>query len=474
MVEMTAPLAIDIRNLRKTYQLFDSPLRLTSHVLGLDRLWKPPPGRVKTFVALDDVTFSVRRGERVAILGRNGAGKSTLLKAIAGLCKPTAGSTTVNGVVQVLAAGAQTMLAEMTGRENIESALLYGGLAGKRLEEAVADVIEFVELGEFLDQPFGNYSLGMQARTQFAVATAIHPDILLVDELLGAGDGYFSAKSAERMNALMRSGATILMVSHSPQAILQYCDRAIWLRGGSAVRDGPAADVLAAYESDMQLASEANVGAVAMDTGLHATDVFCLPPALCTSFVARHVTEAEPLEPGCQGIPVKGNRQAGLQVVSYPGQGALRITQVDWSSIPTGSGGFRVGAELRVKVSLCAAAAYTGAVRCRVLVYSLSGRRCADLIGDSIPVSLQSGESTEAVYSVPRLTLGTAHYLLSVLIEEATTDSSDPPRHDLWSMCGAIGYEPCNDSDPPNVHLDGLWRYGDAAESKPARLSAVQ
>lgn len=200
------------------------------------------------FHALHDINFTIARGERIGLVGRNGAGKTTLLKLITDNFEPSSGRVLVNGSVQALMQLGLGFHPEFSGLENIRSALSYNGLVGKELEEAVEDVIDFVELGDFLNQPLKTYSLGMNARLQFAAATAIRPDILLVDEVLSAGDSYFSAKSAFRMDKLAKSGCTLILVSHSWQQIQQYCNRCIWLLDGRVHMDGPTHEVMAKYE----------------------------------------------------------------------------------------------------------------------------------------------------------------------------------------------------------------------------------
>ena len=161
------------------------------------------------------MSLVVRRGERIGVIGRNGAGKTTLLKLITGNFAPTRGTVVVNGSVQALINIGLGFHPEFTGYENIRASLVYNGLAEAELDAAVADIVDFVELDEYLHQPIKTYSLGMQSRLYFATATAIRPDILIIDEVLGAGDAYFSAKSADRMKRLTSSGSTLLLVSHS-------------------------------------------------------------------------------------------------------------------------------------------------------------------------------------------------------------------------------------------------------------------
>ena len=232
------------------YKIFPTQLDNVLDALGLARL--RPWRRVKPqeFWALRAIELEITAGSRVGIIGRNGAGKSTLLKLITGNVAPTEGHIEVNGDVQALLEAGAGFHPEFTGYENIRASLTYQGLTLTEIEAAVAEIAEFTELGgQFLSQPFKTYSLGMQARLVFATATAIKPHILIVDEILGAGDAYFAGKSSERMKELVEdSGATVLLVSHSLEQVARYCDESIWIERGRIVMRGPSLEVINAYE----------------------------------------------------------------------------------------------------------------------------------------------------------------------------------------------------------------------------------
>jgi len=232
----------------KIYRLFDSIGDHIWSLTGLDRyrFWRKT--KFKEFPAIADLTFSIRSGERVGIVGRNGAGKTTLLKILSGALAPTSGSVHIDGPVQALMQIGLGFHPDFSGYDNMRSSLIYNGLDAEQTKRAVEEIVDFVELGDFLHQPFKTYSLGMRSRLQFATATAIHPDILVIDEVLGAGDAYFSAKSADRVKRLTGSGCTLFLVSHGMQQVLQFCDRVLWLDSGKLVMDGPALDVVNAYE----------------------------------------------------------------------------------------------------------------------------------------------------------------------------------------------------------------------------------
>jgi lipopolysaccharide transport system ATP-binding protein len=220
--------------------------------LGVSRLLGRPVRERVDFDALHNVTFEVPRGGRYGLIGRNGAGKTTLLKLIAGNFAPTTGSIEVNGSVQALMIMGQGFHPEYSGRDNILASLQYNGLTRPQYRAAIEEIIDFCELGAFIDQPFRTYSSGMQSRLMFAVATAIKPDILIVDEVLGAGDAYFIAKSRARVDRLTSDGSTLLLVSHSMAQVLELCERVVWLDAGRVRQIGNAFEVVKAYEEWMQ------------------------------------------------------------------------------------------------------------------------------------------------------------------------------------------------------------------------------
>jgi lipopolysaccharide transport system ATP-binding protein len=245
---MREPLAIRLQNVSKIYKLHGSQSDQLIDVLGLQRFGIKAKKPSKEFAALSDISLEVPRGHRIGIVGRNGAGKTTLLKLICGNFAPTSGEVEVNGTVQALMNIGLGFHPEYTGRENVEASLQYNGLARDEYQKAMEGIIDFCELGDFLDQPFKTYSLGMQARLMFASATAISPDILIVDEVLGAGDAYFVAKSKIRVQRMIEAGCTMLLVSHSMQQVLELCDEAIWLDGGQIRMRGESLLVVKAYE----------------------------------------------------------------------------------------------------------------------------------------------------------------------------------------------------------------------------------
>lgn len=203
--------------------------------------------KFEEFWALKDVSFSIGEGETVGIIGLNGSGKSTLLKVIAGVLKPAKGHVSVYGNVAPLIELGAGFDPDLSARENI---FLNGAVLGynrKRMQHLFEEIVEFSELRDFLDVPVKNFSSGMQARLGFAIATAVIPDILIVDEVLGVGDYKFQRKCHKRMQEIISSGATVLFVSHSIDQVKNICARAIWIDNGRIVMDGSADEVCDSY-----------------------------------------------------------------------------------------------------------------------------------------------------------------------------------------------------------------------------------
>lgn len=222
---------------QKVDNLKDYMVKLAKHELKYHEFW-----------ALKDITFQVNRGERLGILGLNGAGKSTLLKIIAGVLKPSEGSVTMKGrIVPLLELGAG-FDAQYTGAENI---FLYGAMLGYQkdfLKEKFNEIVEFSELGDFINVPLKNYSSGMKARLGFSIATIVEPEILILDEVLSVGDAKFKKKSEKKIKAMFERGVTVLFVSHSIGQIRSLCDKAIILEKGHLIAQGDVETVSAIYE----------------------------------------------------------------------------------------------------------------------------------------------------------------------------------------------------------------------------------
>lgn len=202
----------------------------------------------RKFYALKNINFEVKKGEHLAILGLNGAGKSTLLKTIVGVYKPTSGSVEKCGVIAPLLELGAGFDGNYTGKENI---YLYGAILGydrNYIDNKFDEIVEFSELGHFIDVPVKNYSSGMKARLGFSIATAVEPDVLILDEVLSVGDASFRKKSLNKVKSMFESGVTVLFVSHSIEQVRAICDKAILLQKGEIIAQGSIEEVIPVYE----------------------------------------------------------------------------------------------------------------------------------------------------------------------------------------------------------------------------------
>lgn len=200
------------------------------------------------FRALDDISLRINKGERVGLIGLNGAGKSTLLRVISGIFQPSKGSVEILGRVSPLLDFATGLELHHTGLENIRIRLMFLGEPLEKIDELIEEIIEFSELGEFIHMPARMYSTGMFMRLAFAISTAINPEILVADEVIGAGDAQFVEKAKRRLEEFLSGERTTVLSSHSVDLIRNFCDRVIWLHHGKIIADGNCDEVLKDYE----------------------------------------------------------------------------------------------------------------------------------------------------------------------------------------------------------------------------------
>jgi len=250
---------IHAQGLGKRYELFDQPADRLKHLL-----WGRWRAYGRTFWALQDVNFSVGRGEVVGLVGRNGAGKSTLLQLVCGTVQPTAGVLEVNGRIAALLELGAGFNPDFSGIENVYLNAALLGMARADVDARLDDILAFADIGKFVHQPVKTYSSGMFVRLAFAVATAMDPEVLVIDEALSVGDGAFARKSFERVMQMRERGAAVLFCSHSMYHVQALCDRALWLEGGRVRMYDSAARVTSAYETALVAESADHVNAPAV------------------------------------------------------------------------------------------------------------------------------------------------------------------------------------------------------------------
>ncbi len=244
-------IAIRVQNLSKCYQIYDQPrdrlkqfvLPRASRMAGLQ-----PKQYFREFWALNDISFEVKKGETVGIIGRNGSGKSTLLQMICGTLTPTSGNIQTNGRIAALLELGSGFNPEFTGRENVYMNAAVLGLNREEVETRFDDIAAFADIGQFIDQPVKAYSSGMVVRLAFAVAINVDPEILIVDEALSVGDELFQRKCFSRIEAIKNNGATILFVSHSGGTIVELCDRAVLMDSGEKLVVGMPKQIVGRYQ----------------------------------------------------------------------------------------------------------------------------------------------------------------------------------------------------------------------------------
>lgn len=237
-----AEVAISVNNVSKMYKLYDNPMDRLKESLGLSRKKK-----YKEHYALNDVSFQVRKGETVGIIGTNGSGKSTILKIITGVLNPTQGRVVVDGRISALLELGAGFNGEYSGIENVYLNGTMIGFSKEEIDAKLQDILDFADIGDFVNQPVKTYSSGMFVRLAFAVAINIEPEILIVDEALSVGDVFFQAKCYRKFEEFKEMGKTILFVSHDLSSIGKYCDRVVLLNKGKKLAEGDAKEMVNLY-----------------------------------------------------------------------------------------------------------------------------------------------------------------------------------------------------------------------------------
>ncbi len=236
--------ALEIKNLEKKYKIYSKPSDRLKEIITRKPLHKD-------FTALNNISFNISHGEKIGIVGDNGAGKSTLLKILARTLTPTSGSIKINGNVAALLELGAGFHPEFTGRQNIYINASLLGLGSKQTAKIEKDIIEFSELGDFIDMPVKTYSSGMYVRLAFSIATSVNPDILIVDEALSVGDQYFQRKCIERMNSFCKSGKTIIFCSHNFYQLQELCEQGIWLHKGNIKLKSNMKKIVSEYQAHL-------------------------------------------------------------------------------------------------------------------------------------------------------------------------------------------------------------------------------
>ncbi len=408
--------ALRFTNVGKTFPLYETPGQRALDAFGFYRLLpRALRPRFPSFDALADISFSVEKGERVGVIGRNGAGKTSLLKLVTDNFKPSRGTIERNGSVHSLMQTGIGFSNEMTGRENIDAALAYNGIPESDMPRVVDEIIDFCELGDHLDQPLKTYSLGMGSRLQFAVATAVDPDILIIDEILGAGDVYFTHKSAARMKGFVQRGATMLIVSHSMQQILEFCDRVIWLDRGRLVMDGPALEVIDAYEVYLERLSR---------LGISSED------------------PQSRFEPPASSGEMKTRLGDGRYVYRWPGKKGVKIDSLSLENERGPTASFRPGEPLKVSLSIMAEEAGDYFCRYVITLWTAAGRRVGRIENEADRFTLAAGERRSIRFETPAQVLTRGRYFVSFSVYDVDRHGSSAGQEARYDVLAhALDFE---------------------------------
>ena len=347
-------IAIQVSNLSKCYQIYNSPRdRLKQFVVPrIQRLaGKAPKQYYSEFWALKDVSFEVKKGETVGIIGRNGSGKSTLLQLICGTLNPTGGSIQTQGRIAALLELGSGFNPEFTGRENVYMNAAVLGLAAEEVNARFDDIASFADIGDFIEQPVKTYSSGMFVRLAFAVNIMSTPEIMIVDEALAVGDMAFQAKCMTALNRIQDRGATVLFVSHDIGALKSLCSRGVYLEHGIVQAIGPAGDVAEIYVRKMREEMNAE----------HCKHAHAAP-----EFVPENteITAATLQSLDKSGIVLKRSDEFDKRVAAFRyGAGGARITYVELLNMdnePIQSVEFNQEVKIRIHVEASDGADYFG------------------------------------------------------------------------------------------------------------------
>lgn len=329
--EQSNSMAIKVENLSKCYHIYDQPRdRLKQMILPrLQRLVGMRPRRYyREFWALQDISFEVKKGETVGIVGRNGSGKSTLLQMICGTLNPTSGEVLTNGRIAALLELGSGFNPEFTGRENVYLNGAVLGLSRDEIDERFDEIVAFADIGNFIEQPVKTYSSGMMVRLAFAVAVNVAPDILIVDEALAVGDWLFQKRCFQKIEQLVSNGTTLLFVSHDQESVRTLTHRALLLAHGQSLAWGTSSEVVLEYRKLLHEEESAYFTAL-----LNETETMTDIPS----------SAAEPVE-----TPERTNTRSGLMEF---GDGHARITGVRvFNSVGEECSSFYPGEQLRINV----------------------------------------------------------------------------------------------------------------------------
>ncbi|MGD9601778.1 MAG: ABC transporter ATP-binding protein [Gammaproteobacteria bacterium] len=434
--------AVRCRDVSKSYPLIDDAFSGLSYLVRYALGETNSAERVNHVKALRSIDLDIKRGERVGLIGRNGSGKTTFLKLLSGQLPPTSGELRVNGGMYYLGAGTIGLDPELTGRQGISAFLVERGTPSNALPEILEELESFLELHEYFDQPIKHYSLGMRARTEFAAATAITADIILVDEILGAGDMFWAEKCSRRMERLCAQGRTMLIVSHSLGQILRFCDRAVWIDVGRIVMDGPVQTVVRRYEAFLE-----NLSWKTADLDDKAFDAASL---------AHELTDVQ--------LP-----RSNVSVMRWPARGDVLIEGIWINDSSNTSVTSAAGMPVRIRIALECIRGGQYALRYLITFWTLNGKRVGIVENEVDRVVLKSTEKHEVEVTIGGGNIGPGIYAVTVSLFQVSEAGSSANEYDARQDMIYKSYTlliehqaSTNDWRPPAIHTVSIATKSDA------------
>ncbi len=400
--------AIEVRGLGKSYQLYEKPVhRMLQSLVGKRRRF------YREFWALREVDFTVRRGETLGIVGRNGAGKSTLLQLIAGTLRATEGSVAVRGRVAALLELGSGFNPEFTGRQNVYLNASILGLSRAEIDARIGDILNYADIGDFVDQPVRNYSTGMVMRLAFAVVVHVDADVLIIDEALAVGDAFFMQKCMRYLREFRKRG-TMLFVSHDGGAVTSLCDRAVWLEQGRIQRIGEARGVMESYLEAALIERQGHVGArrsrvASSSTSSNRSREAKVRQELLDRTVLRNDIHIFPFDPEAEGF---GEHRARVTHVQLSGE--------DGKPFLTALAGECVALDIELQAEVAMASVIVG--------FYVKDRLGQLLFGDNTvfvhegEFGVEAGQSFRATFRFEMPRLGNGDYFVAVGVAEGTQD----------------------------------------------------
>lgn len=444
---MSSEIVLSVRDLGKHYHIYDQP-----HHRLLQMLFRGRRSFHRTFHALDNVTFEIHRGETIGIIGRNGAGKSTLLQLLCGTLTPSTGSIETQGRVAALLELGAGFNPEFTGRDNVYLNASILGLSRAEIDERYQKIVDFADIGEFIDQPVKTYSSGMYVRLAFAVIAHVDADILIIDEALAVGDAFFTQKCMRFLRHFCENG-TLLFVSHDSGAVTSLCERAIWLEHGTIREIGLARDVCKNYAAEVYLQANPQpenqvVSTPALPAAADETDAAKADTPKLQAIDYPPLVVQDPRWKTLENTPF--NNVITVQAFnpeSNFGTGQMEIESV-WLQddrgmpLPTITGGETVDLVVQYLSHIQVASVIVG--------FQLKDRRGQILFGDNTclmtlaaPVAIQAGQSQQGRFRFQMPLLPSGDYSITVSVAEGT--QYDHVQHQwihdaviLQSQCASV------------------------------------